>query len=55
MSFYKRCPHCGANLDPGEHCDCKAQKERPTLPTIESWSLTKQIALTATLKTIITE
>ena len=26
--YYKTCPHCGANLDPGEKCDCpKAQKE----------------------------
>jgi len=22
MSFYKICPHCGANLDPGEVCGC---------------------------------
>lgn len=22
MSFYKTCPHCGANLDSGEQCDC---------------------------------
>ena len=22
MSYYKTCPHCGANLDPGEVCDC---------------------------------
>lgn len=20
--LYKRCPYCGANLDPGERCDC---------------------------------
>ena len=20
--YYHTCPHCGANLDPGEHCDC---------------------------------
>ena len=20
--FYRVCPYCGANLDPGEHCDC---------------------------------
>lgn len=20
--FYYTCPHCGAHLDPGEHCDC---------------------------------
>ena len=22
MSYYRTCPHCGANLDPGESCDC---------------------------------
>ena len=22
MSYYRVCPHCGANLDPGESCDC---------------------------------
>ena len=23
MAFYKKCPNCGANLDPGEKCDCE--------------------------------
>ena len=23
MAYYRTCPHCGAALDPGEHCDCK--------------------------------
>lgn len=23
MSYYRTCPHCGANLDPGEMCDCQ--------------------------------
>ena len=23
MSLYKTCPVCGANLDPGERCDCE--------------------------------
>lgn len=23
MSYYKTCPDCGANLDPGERCDCQ--------------------------------
>lgn len=23
MSYYCTCPHCGANLDPGEVCDCQ--------------------------------
>ena len=22
MAYYRKCPHCGANLDPGEKCDC---------------------------------
>lgn len=26
MSFYRTCPRCGANLDPGEHCDCQQEK-----------------------------
>ena len=21
--YYHTCPHCGANLDPGERCDCQ--------------------------------
>lgn len=27
MSYYRTCPNCGANLDPGEHCDCQDKKE----------------------------
>lgn len=26
MSLYHTCPKCGANLDPGEHCDCEKMK-----------------------------
>lgn len=22
MAYYRTCPYCGANLDPGERCDC---------------------------------
>lgn len=25
--FYRECPFCGANLDPGEICDCKDAAE----------------------------
>lgn len=25
--FYNTCLDCGANLDPGEHCDCREAKE----------------------------
>ena len=23
---YRVCPHCGAHLDHGEHCDCEKQQ-----------------------------
>lgn len=23
MAYCNECPYCGANLDPGEHCNCK--------------------------------
>ena len=34
MSYYRACPNCGANLDPGETCDCekKPAKEAKQLP-----------------------
>lgn len=32
MSYYRTCPDCGANLDPGEQCDC--QKEKPAFLSI---------------------
>lgn len=25
--YYRTCPNCGANLDPGERCDCQDKKE----------------------------
>lgn len=27
MAFYSTCPLCGANLDPGEPCDCQDERE----------------------------
>jgi hypothetical protein len=24
-AYYRTCPDCGANLDPGERCDCEGQ------------------------------
>lgn len=27
MSQFYQCPDCGANLDPGERCDCKKEKK----------------------------
>lgn len=27
MAYYNICSICGANLDPGERCDCKEEKK----------------------------
>lgn len=26
--FFRECPYCGCNLDPGERCDCRDQEQR---------------------------
>lgn len=28
MAFYNTCSKCGANLDPGEPCDCENEERR---------------------------
>lgn len=33
MAEYRTCPYCGANLDPGERCDC-TKKSAPDADTI---------------------
>ena len=32
MAQYRTCPRCGANLDPGERCDCQDEKEETGPP-----------------------
>ena len=27
MKYFRICPYCHANLDPGERCDCRARQE----------------------------
>lgn len=36
MAYYRTCPHCGAHLDPGESCDCRASMENEALRIITS-------------------
>lgn len=33
MAMYNTCPVCGANLDPGEKCDCEKEKAPPRRAT----------------------
>lgn len=28
MAYYRICPRCGCNLDPGEPCDCEEEEKR---------------------------
>lgn len=36
MLYYRTCPYCGANLDPGEGCDCQKEEAAPDATNIES-------------------
>ena len=37
MHYYRRCPICRANLDPGERCDCQEKEEAaPEATNIQS-------------------
>ena len=31
MSLYYQCPECGANLDPGEKCDCEEEQVKESI------------------------
>ena len=41
MSYYKICPNCKANLDPGERCDCETESAKLSSMT------TKEVAISA--------
>ncbi len=34
--FYRTCPYCGCNLDPGEVCDCKQSEAENKEPDKEN-------------------
>lgn len=29
MAYYRTCPECGSNLDPGEACECRRKRKEP--------------------------
>lgn len=29
--MYRKCPYCGASLDPGEQCDCQKEEAAPAI------------------------
>lgn len=44
MAYYRTCPLCGANLKPGESCDC-AEKKQPDTPPQKRQSRTREPGL----------
>ena len=40
--YFRPCPHCGANLDPGERCDCLGAR-REAAPLARERPHTKQV------------
>lgn len=32
MPYYRECPHCHCNLDPGEICDCRKRQQEKAEP-----------------------
>lgn len=44
-SYYNKCETCGANLDPGEHCDCEDVKARLVRSIFEMPAKNKPVAI----------
>lgn len=42
MAYFNTCPNCGANLDPGEPCDCVENKQREEEEIRKSLSVDKK-------------
>ena len=39
MAYYETCPRCGANLDPGERCDCQPKPMYLTIQDVaDRWA-----------------
>lgn len=44
MMCYRICPICGANLDPGERCDCQDKEETaPSATNTESGKVESEL------------
>lgn len=41
MAYYRTCPYCGCNNDPGEVCDCRAETKEEAAPTHRERPLAK--------------
>lgn len=39
--YYRICSNCGANLDPGERCDCEEERQKQTDRIISMMKINK--------------
>ncbi len=44
-SYYNECDTCGANLDPGEQCDCEDAKTKPVKNILELSAKSKAVVI----------
>lgn len=42
MAYYDTCPGCGANLDPGERCDCQTSYKKKLVDIFTNWCMTEE-------------
>lgn len=52
MPYYRTCPHCGANLDLGERCDCLDSRRARAKDLIAPLTAGEKVQLLETLKNI---
>lgn len=43
MSYYRKCPLCGATLDPVERCDCQDKETAPDAANIEGGQVESEL------------
>jgi len=44
MPYYRKCPLCGATLDPGERCDCQDKETAPDAANIEGGQVESELS-----------
>ena len=43
MTYYRKCPDCGAYLDPDERCDCQDKETAPSAANTESGKVESEL------------
>lgn len=46
MGYFRTCPVCGSNLDPGERCDCEYERDKERTRREEERERNERLAIT---------